>query len=238
VTARSENPATYESLTGPVTGVVLAGGSSSRMGRPKPLVMLGGQLVLARIKAALDRVCDEIVLVVAKDQDDAIPDTGIALGMHVVADRLTGAGPLAGIETGLKAVNSPLAFLVAADHPFLSSSLIAGMAQIAEALPFDTVVPSREGRLEPLHAIYSPDAWLPGITVGLEAGRRSIYDLINRGIESGTPSVKVLDDAEIAKYDPVRQSLFDIDTPESLEQARGMLGSRGIVRPDIRPGGL
>lgn len=238
MTARSGTQTTHKSQTGPVTGVVLAGGSSSRMGRPKPLVMLGGQLILARIKNALDKVCDEIVLVVGKDQDDAIPDTGIALGMHVVGDRLTGAGPLAGIEAGLKAVSTPLAFLVAADHPFLSSSLIAGMVQIAEDGPFDTVVPSREGRLQPLHAIYSPDAWLPVITAGLEAGRRSIYDQINMGIESGTPSVKVLDDAEISAYDPVRQSLFDIDTPESLEQARGMLGSRGIVRPDIRPGGL
>ncbi|MDA1257999.1 MAG: NTP transferase domain-containing protein, partial [Chloroflexi bacterium] len=66
-----------------LTGVVLAGGLSSRLGRPKPLVVLGGQLVLARIKAVLDKVCDETVLVVAKDQDDATPDTGVALGMHV-----------------------------------------------------------------------------------------------------------------------------------------------------------
>jgi molybdopterin-guanine dinucleotide biosynthesis protein A len=238
VTARSENPATYESLTGPVTGVVLAGGSSSRMGRPKPLMMLGGQLVLARIKAALDRVCDEIVLVVAKDQDDAIPDTGIALGMHVVADRLTGAGPLAGIETGLKAVNSPLAFLVAADHPFLSADLIIGMADVAIRGPFDTVVPSKAGRLEPLHAVYSPQAWLPTISSALDAGRRSIYDLVNSAIATGDPGVHVMEYAELASFDPDGRSLFDIDTPDSLAQARRMLGSTGIVRPDIRPGGL
>jgi len=217
---------------------VLAGGSSSRMGRPKPLVTLGGQVVLARIKEALERVCDDIVLVVAPDQDDATPDTGLALGMHVVTDRLNAAGPLAGIEAGLKAVGTPLAFLVAADHPFLSSSLIAAMADVATHGPYDTVVPSVDGRLEPLHAIYAPDAWLPRITTALDAGQRSIYDLINRGIESGAPSVKMMGDAELATYDPDGRSLFDIDTTDSLEQARLMLGTTGVVRPDIRPGGL
>lgn len=232
--------ATRSRKSGPngLTGVVLAGGSSSRMGRPKPLVVLGGEMVLARIKAALDRVCDEIVLVVAKDQGDATPDTGMALGMHVVADRLPDAGPLAGIETGLKAAGTPLAFLVAADHPFLVSELIAGMADIATDGGFDAVVPSQGGRLEPLHAIYAPGAWMPLITPALDAGRRSIYDLINTAIESGAPRVNIMEEADLASYDPEGRSLFDVDTPDSLAQARGMLGPTGVVRPDIRPGGL
>jgi len=208
------------------------------MGRPKPLVVLGGKLLLARIKEALDRICDEIVLVVGADQDDATPDTGLALGMHVVADRLADAGPLAGIEAGLKATSTPRAFLVAADHPFLSADLIAGMADIAIKGPFDTIVPSKDGRLEPLHAIYSPEAWLPGVSSGLDAGRRSIYDLVKTAIETGDPSMHVMEDAELASFDPDGRSLFDIDTPDSLAQARQMLGTTGIVRPDIRPGGL
>jgi molybdopterin-guanine dinucleotide biosynthesis protein A len=208
------------------------------MGRPKPLVVLGGKLLLARIKEALDRVCDEIVLVVGADQDDATPDTGLALGMHVVADRLPDAGPLAGIEAGLKATSTPRAFLVAADHPFLSAELIAGMADIAISGPFDTVVPSKDGRLEPLHAVYSPEAWLPVVSSALDADRRSIYDLVNTAVETGNPGVKVMEDAELSLFDPDGRSLFDIDTPDSLAQARQMLGTTGIVRPDIRPGGL
>ena len=208
------------------------------MGRPKPLVVLGGKLILARIKEALDRVCDEIVLVVAADQDDATPDTGLALGMHVVADRLRDAGPLAGIETGLKATSTPRAFLVAADHPFLSPDLIVGMADVANKGQFDTVVPSKDGRLEPLHAVYSTKAWLPTVSSALDAGRRSIYTLVNSAIETGDPRVHLMKDAELASFDPDGRSLFDIDTPDSLAQARRMLGTTGVVRPDIRPGGL
>lgn len=208
------------------------------MGKPKPLIVLGGQLVLARIKLALERVCEEIVLVVAQDQNDATPDTGIALGMHVVADRLPDAGPLAGIETGMKATETPLAFLVAADHPFLSSELIAEMADIASEGSFDAVVPSYDGRLEPLHAVYRAEAWLPVISSALDEGRRSIYDLVNRAVSAGSPRVKILQNEELAKLDPGIRSLFDIDTPDSLETARHMLGTTGVVRPDIRPGGL
>jgi hypothetical protein len=79
---------------------------------------------------------------------------------------------------------------------------------------------------------------LPVVSSALEAGRRSIYDLVNFAIESGTPVVHVMEDAELASLDPDGRSLFDIDTPDSLAQARRMLGSSGIVRPDIRPGGL
>jgi hypothetical protein len=48
----------------------------------------------------------------------------------------------------------------------------------------------------------------------------------------------MMGDAELATYDPDGRSLFDIDTTDSLEQARLMLGTTGVVRPDIRPGGL
>jgi len=221
-----------------VTGVVLAGGKSSRLGKPKPLVVIGGQLILARIKLALERVCEEIVLVVAADQDDATPDTGIALGMHVVPDRLRGAGPLAGIEMGFRSTQTNLAFLVAADHPFLSSQLISRMVDLAAEESFDAVVPSYMGKLEPLHAVYRVETWLPAITSALEDGRRSVYSLVQNAVESGNPRVKLLQDMELAKLDPKGRSLFDIDTPDSLEIAREMLGTIGLVRPDIRPGGL
>ena len=83
-----------------LTGIVLAGGRSVRLGQSKPLVQIGGRLVLARIFDALKRVCDEQILVVRPDQDDAVPDTAIALGMHIVADSFEGMRPLGGLQAG------------------------------------------------------------------------------------------------------------------------------------------
>jgi molybdopterin-guanine dinucleotide biosynthesis protein A len=225
-------------MVGRLTGVVLAGGASSRLGTPKPLVMLGGQLVLARIATVLKRVCDEIVLVVRQDQDDAVPDTGLALGMHVVTDRFSDAGPLAGLDAGLGAVPSGLAFAVGADHPFLSSALVKAMSSEAEAGGWDAVVPVQEDRMQPMHAIYDPAVWTPVFSGALEAGRLSLHRLISEAVQQGRPHVRLFGEDEMAVHDPEGRSLFDIDTPERLVRARQMLGQIGVVRPDIRHGGL
>ena len=110
-----------------LTGVVLAGGRSERMGQPKPMLMLGGKLMLARVADTLKPLCDELVLVVRRGQDDDVPDTGIALGMHVVEDTEADRGPVAAVHAGLHAAVTPLAFVTGADYPFLSRRLITAM---------------------------------------------------------------------------------------------------------------
>ena len=81
----------------PLTGIVLGGGRSRRLGanQSKLLTHIGGKLVLARVADILKQVCSELVLVVRPDQDDDIPDLGIALNMHVVTDTTPPAGPRA-----------------------------------------------------------------------------------------------------------------------------------------------
>ena len=105
-----------------LTGIVLAGGRSQRLGMalPKPLIALGGKLLLARVSDTLKSLCKEAIVVVRPGQDDDVPDLGIALGMHVVTDVVDADGPLSAISAGLTAATTPLAFVVGADYPFLS----------------------------------------------------------------------------------------------------------------------
>jgi molybdopterin-guanine dinucleotide biosynthesis protein A len=81
------------------------------MSQSKLLIHIGGKLVLARIADTLKMVCSELVLVVRPDQDDDVPDLGIALNMHVVTDTQPYEGPLAGIHAGLAASHTPLNFV-------------------------------------------------------------------------------------------------------------------------------
>ncbi|MFW6195229.1 MAG: molybdenum cofactor guanylyltransferase [Chloroflexota bacterium] len=221
-----------------LTGVVLAGGGSVRLGTPKPLVMLGGQMVIARIATVLRRVCDELVMAVAQGQSDDTPDAALALGMHVVQDRYPDAGPLAGLEAGLRAVPEGLAFVTAADHPFPSVPLIRAMAQEALDGGHDAVVPEHEGRLQPMHALYSPAVWRPLVTGALDRGETSLYRLLGAALEFGSPVVRVLPEEEVRRHDPALHSMMDIDTPDRLQRARLTLGTGAAVRPDIRRGGL
>lgn len=189
--------------------------------------------MLARIADALRKVCSEVILVGRLDQDDAVADAAIALGMRIATDSFAEAGPIAGLEAGLSTAQTDLSFVTGGDHPFLSPELIAAMADAAER--YDAVVPKVDGMLQPLHAIYRR-SWLPLVRDALRNGRLSPLDMLNDAIASGSPNVRVFERPEIETADPSLQSLFDIDTPEQLAQAERMLGGQGHIRRDIPPG--
>lgn len=225
-----------------LTGIVLAGGESRRLGQPKPLIMLGGKLMLARVAESLKPVCRELILVVRQDQDDDTPDAGIALGMHVVTDTEPGRGPLAALHAGLAACLTPLAFVTGADHPFLSRRLVTAMADAAGAAggrPLTAVVPRAGDGLHPLHAVYPVAEWLPLVARSLAEGAASPRRLVDAAYESGYPPVDVMTEDEVEEHDPQLLSLLDIDTPEQLARARRIAANWGqVIRPEVRPGGL
>ncbi len=213
------------------TGNVLAGGSSRRLGMnmSKLLIHIGGKLVLARVADSLRQVCSELILVVRPDQDDDVPDLGIALNMHVVTDTQPYKGPLAGLHAGLEASATQLNFVVAGDHPFVSRSLVQAMAGISIADGIDSataVVPRTDGVFHPLHSIYTRDAWLPYFGRALTEGERSPRWLIEKAFENDYPPVVPFSEDDIEQTDPRRISLVDIDTPENLNIARKISEAR------------
>lgn len=199
------------------------------MSQSKLLIHIGGKLVLARIADTLKMVCSELVLVVRPDQDDDVPDLGIALNMHVVTDTQPYEGPLAGIHAGLAASHTPLNFVVAGDHPFVSRNLVNAMAAAATADGIENptaVIPRSNGVLNPLHSIYPREQWTPYLAHAMSEGDRSPKYVIERAIESEYPPVTIFTDEDLEKADPRRISLHDIDTPENLNHARKIVEAR------------
>ena len=223
-----------------VTGIVLGGGHSRRIGSPKPLLQLGGKLVLARIVDVLRPLCDELILVARPGQDDYTPDTAIALRMHVVTDTEPYEGPLAAIHAGLSAAVTPLAFITAADQPFLSRQLIAAMINAAtSAGSAESVVPRAAGRLHPLHSVLVVKDWLSIVEQALNDGETSPRRMMEKAVETGEPSMSIMTEDEMETYDPRLLSILDIDTPEQLGTARRVMDPRRArVRQDLRPGGV
>src|SRR6266849_2432072 len=131
-----------------ITGVIQAGGRSTRMGgAPKALMELGGRRIVERVVAAIAPVVDDLLVVTNT------PDLYDFLRLPMVGDVFPDHGSLGGIYSGLKAAPGDAAFTVACDMPFLSSEvarLVVDRAALA-----DVIVPTSGGRLETLHACYA-----------------------------------------------------------------------------------
>lgn len=200
-----------------ITGIIIAGGRASRLGQSKPLLRVGGKLMLARIAEALEKVCREIVLVVRSDQDDAVADTGLALRMHVVADNFNDVGPFGGIEAGLRATTTEFAFVTGADHPFVSHALIFALGELSDG--YDAVVPEIGGLLQPLQALYRT-ALMDEIKSALQADQRSPMNFLRTLIEANRALVYPEESAR--EISPELRAFVDVDSPDDLKRARAM----------------
>ena len=166
-----------------ISGIVLNGGQSRRMGRDKAALRLGGRSLIERTLDILATLFDEI-LVIGRPLPVSVSSPGTrhaARGTRIVPDAIPCAGPLGGIYTGLLAMSKPWGFFVACDMPCLDADVIRrqlGMLAVTDA---DAVVPAWDGYWEPLHAAYSQDC-LPAARRQIEKGDlriRGFYDEVN-----------------------------------------------------------
>ena len=195
-----------------VSGIVLAGGISRRLGRNKALESIGGEPLIARVIGRLSEIAGATVVVVA-DMDQAarlpLPERST-----VTEDVYPGKGSLGGIFSGLRQATSPWSMVVACDMPFLNLDLIRYMLSLREGQ--DVVVPLAEGRPEPTHALYSKSC-LPFIDDQLESGDLKIarfYDKVD---------VRYVSEEETARFDPDHLSFFNVNTQEDLDRSLALV---------------
>jgi molybdenum cofactor guanylyltransferase len=128
------------------TAVILTGGKSSRMGRPKALLPFNGETLIAHVVRTLTKIFPEAVVVAAPEQElPVLPAT-------LVRDEIAYQGPVSGIYHGLKAASKEVCFVTSCDAPFLSLELIGHL--LSQISDYDVVVPYWQERFQPLHAIY------------------------------------------------------------------------------------
>lgn len=186
------------------TAVVLTGGKSSRMGRPKALLQFDGEPLIAHIVRRLGRVFAETVVVAAPDQE--LPTLPAAL----VRDQVAYQGPVSGIYHGLKAATKEVCFVTSCDAPFLNLSLISHL--LSQIQDWDVVVPFWQERFQPLHAVY----------------RRSVAPLFHEQLERNElrpislyPKVRTreIHEGEVRRFDPEGLSFLNMNTPEDYQEA-------------------
>lgn len=198
--------------------VILCGGESRRMGRPKAWLPFGPEHLLQRVVRLAGVAASPVVVVAAPGQD--LPD--LPSGVRVVRDSLPGRGPLQGLASGFAAMPEPveLIFATATDVPFLEPRWISRLVvRIGDA---DLAVPNIGGYLQPLAALYRRRTMLPAIESLLAGSRLRVRDLIDAA------RAVVLDEDDLRDVDPSLGSIRNLNEPADYDQAlrdAGLCGS-------------
>jgi len=165
-----------------VSGAVLAGGRSRRLGRDKRTLEVDGTPLLARTVASLARHVDDVTVVIAHDEEPA-PVTALLDGhVRVVADARADHGPAAGLEVALASARHRHVLVVAGDHPDLQPAVLELLVATATgATGAEHLAVALEGTYgpEPLLAVYRSDA-LPLLRAALDDGVRRLQDVLAR----------------------------------------------------------
>lgn len=198
-----------------MTSIILAGGKSSRLGRSKPLQIIGGRSLIQWVIDVLAIFSTEIIIATA--QGEAIPCSS-PVTVKTVGDIYPGKGPLGGIHSGLVASSSSRAIVVGCDTPFLSVGLLQYMIQTAPGL--DIVVPRIKDEVEPLCAVYSKGCVAP-IEELLKQDELKIIELF-RMVKVG-----YVEQRDIDNFDPEHLSFFNINSQADLERARRLAAEKG-----------
>lgn len=202
--------------------VILAGGSSRRMGADKWLLPLGGEPVLSRLVRSLDRVGDEIAIVLPWGASDTLRRRAVTAVLAVrpetpvrwLTDEEPDAGPLAGLKAA--ATSSGIGGLIlatAADMPFARRELAESLFRRCDESGAEAVVPERGGRRHPLFAVYAASAF-----DRLQAYRRIGGRKVMEWLEN--VNVEILPEGETAALDPEGTALFNMNTPDDYERAQ------------------
>lgn len=132
-----------------VTGAILAGGESRRLGRDKATLLLGGKPLAHWVAEALAPAVTELWLITNH------PQTHLALNLPLVTDLVPFQGPLGGLATALFYARSPWVLLTSVDAPFLSPRLAAALAAAATKTTRPALVCRSQRNVEPFPGLYA-----------------------------------------------------------------------------------
>lgn len=190
-----------------ITGILLAGGMSSRMGREKGSMIIGKRMMYEYPLSILESVCDEILI------SGCQPLPGQNTHPNV-CDRVKGIGPIGGIYSCLEQSSSDLNIVLSYDMPLVNEGLLNYLLEKAEN--FDMLVPATgPGQVEPLCALYRK---------GMSEVFRSLIEEKNYAVRRVIPKVasRILNiHQNLPFYHP--DLFMNINTAQDLEKLREYL---------------
>ncbi len=196
------------------TAVILAGGSSKRMGQDKSQLKLAGMTMVEIIVQKLKKIFEEIIVV--GEREEQISSLPVTFTRDIIVKPVKNS--LTGVHAGLSKSSSDYSFVVACDMPFLNLNLVKYLSEYP-AQGYDLVVPLVKDCHQSLHAVYSKRC-VDYIAEHLNQDYYRIGYFITR------INTKYIPQKEIEKYDPELLSFLNINTREQYEKALELVRER------------
>jgi molybdenum cofactor guanylyltransferase len=192
-----------------LTGAILAGGFSRRLGQDKAALRLGGRPLALRVDAALAPLASTRWLITNQ------PLAHLTLGLPLITDLRPFLGPAGGLLTALFYARTPWVLVAPVDNPFIAPALLAELAALAGRTSRPAVVCRSPRGLEPFPGVYAVRLF-PALRDFLQTGRS-----LSRFLEMCRP--QMVSESEVHALDPEIRSFFNLNTPEDLSQAMAWL---------------
>jgi molybdopterin-guanine dinucleotide biosynthesis protein A len=197
-----------------VGGIILCGGQSTRMGRPKAWLPFDGETMLARVVRLLGEAVSPLAVVAAPDQE--VPP--LPAEVKIVRDEAKGRGPLQGLAAGLSVLKGEVeaAYLSSCDVPFLRPAFVRRMIDLLGDKAI--CVPRVGERHHPMAAVYRLE--VAEVVARFLRENRLRLSLLLEAVPT-----RVVTAAELMEVDPEGQSLRNLNSPEeyaaALREGRG-----------------
>lgn len=194
------------------SGIIMAGGRSTRMGSDKGELILQGRTLADRTIDTISGLFRDTIYVTNRPADIQRSD------IKVASDDVPYLGPLGGLAAGLRMSKNSFNFIVAFDMPFISEKLIRYMASVSTG--YDIVVPKVSGGYEPLFAFYSSNC-LTHIERRLREGDRrviSVFEDVN---------VREVGLDEIKRFDKDQRTFMNINTLDDYIEVKKLIEESG-----------
>lgn len=188
-----------------LSGFVLAGGKSTRMGQDKAVVDLNGRTLLEHALAALRGVCRDVAILGRHELYGALAP--------VYEDVFPGCGPLGGIQAALANSHTQFNLIIAVDTPFLAPKFLSYVAEKAITSGAVVTTPEIDNYTQPLCTVYSLD-FLPIAEQALRLGNYKIVPLFPKG------RTLVIKESELRRVAFAADMFENLNTPEDLARAR------------------
>lgn len=193
------------------SGIVLAGGRSTRMGADKASLTIRNISLLDRAVALLEPLVDDVIVVTRAQERTAGR-------VRVVADEIRDRGPMAGLLTGLHAVRHPEALVVPVDLPLLPPAFLKYLAE--SSYGWDITVPRWRDGIEPLVGVYAVRC-APLMAAALRSGQGSMQDFVT----ATEVPIRFLEEPEVRQFGDPARLFFNVNTPEDARVVESLLAA-------------